>query len=92
MTKKEFVKLVAKELNTTQAVANECVSGVFEVITNALAHGDEVKVPGFGKFCTANRAERLAINPQNPTGDKIVVPATTVCKFKPSLALKEAVK
>lgn len=39
-------------------------------------------------FCSQRKA-RVAINPQNPTGAKIEVPARKVVTFKAAKALKE---
>lgn len=71
-----------------QAVA--VVDALFDIITKTLAKGDEVKIPGFGNFRVAKRAERMGVNPK--TGEKIKIAASIKPKFRAGKLLKEAVK
>lgn len=66
------------------------VDAVLDTITKALSTGDEVKLPGFGTFRVANRAERMGVNPK--TGEKIKIAASKKPKFRAGKLLKEAVK
>ena len=61
----------------------------FDVIAMALADGEEVAVPQFGKFFPHPQPARAARNPK--TGEKIKVKAKTVPKFRSSSALREKV-
>ena len=70
--------------------ANETVEAVFDIITKAMAQGEEVAVAGFGTFKIAKRAARMGINPR--TGEKIQIAASIKPKFRAAKALKEAVK
>ena len=70
--------------------ALEVVDAVFDTITKTLSQGDEVKIPGFGNFKVAKRAERMGVNPK--TGEKIKIAASTKPKFRAGKLLKEAVK
>lgn len=71
-----------------QAVA--AVDAVLDAIVKALSQGDEVKLPGFGTFRVARRAERMGVNPK--TGEKIKIAASVKPKFRAGKLLKEAVK
>lgn len=71
-----------------QALA--AVDAVFDTIVKTLAKGDEVKLPGFGVFRVAKRAERMGVNPK--TGEKIKIAASVKPKFRAGKLLKEAVK
>lgn len=66
------------------------VDALFEIILKTLAKGDEVKIPGFGNFRVARRAERMGVNPK--TGEKIKIAASIKPKFRAGKLLKEAVK
>lgn len=70
--------------------ALEVVDALFDTITKTLSKGDEVKIPGFGNFRVARRAERMGINPK--TGEKIKIAASIKPKFRAGKLLKEAVK
>lgn len=61
----------------------------FDVISMALADGEEVTIPQFGKFFPYPKPARTARNPK--TGEKIKVKAKVIPKFRPSSALREKV-
>ncbi len=75
---------------STKKQAHEAVEAVFETITKALGRGEEVAVAGFGVFRVVKAAARAGINPK--TKEKIQIKASKKPKFRPSKALKEAVK
>ncbi len=91
MKKDEFVDAVqaAAQLESKKQ-AQAVVEAVLDTITKTLAKGDEVKLPGFGVFKVARRAERMGVNPK--TGEKIKIAASTKPKFRAGKLLKEAVK
>jgi len=70
--------------------AIEMVDAVFDTITKALSHGEEVAIAGFGTFKVAKRAARMGVNPR--TGEKIQIAASVKPKFRAGKVLKEAVK
>jgi nucleoid DNA-binding protein len=69
--------------------AEAAVDAVFDTITKALSHGEEVAVAGFGTFRVSKRSARTGINPR--TGAKIQISAKTVPKFSAGKGLKDAV-
>ncbi|MEK7115199.1 MAG: HU family DNA-binding protein [Patescibacteria group bacterium] len=91
MKKDEFVDAVqaAAQLESKKQ-AQAVVEAVLDTITKTLSKGDEVKLPGFGVFKVARRAERMGVNPK--TGEKIKIAASTKPKFRAGKLLKEAVK
>ena len=80
MNKADFVKAVAKNVNSSQVEAERFINAVLDEISNALANGDSVQFIGFGSFSTKNRAARIGINPQ--TKEKITIPESKVVLFK----------
>ena len=70
--------------------AGSAVDAMLDTITDALKRRDAVTFTGFGKFSTSARAARMGVNPR--TGEKVMIPATTVPKFSAGSALKAAVK
>ena len=88
--KKDLVKMFAERAEVSQAEGKVMVDEIMASIQEALVADDEVNLPPFGKFVIAERAERNGRNPQ--TGEAMVIPATTVVKFRPSKNLKELVK
>jgi DNA-binding protein HU-beta len=91
MTKAEFVDDVAERADLSRADAKRAVEAFLEAIEDALGSGDEVQFAGFGKFSTADRPAREGVNPRDPGGPKIQIPARRVPKFSAGAALKSSV-
>nr|WP_255639657.1 HU family DNA-binding protein [Aquibacillus saliphilus] len=90
MNKTDLINSVAEKSELSKKDSTLAVDALFETITESLSDGESVKVIGFGNFSTSERAARKGRNPS--TGDEIEISATTVPKFKPGKALKDAVK
>lgn len=91
MTKTDLVKKVAKETGYSQKDVSEVISKTLDVIAETMK-SEPVSLIGFGKFEAVEVAARESVNPQNPSGAKLKVPAHKSPKFRPSGALKELVK
>ena len=90
MTKAEFVDKLAEKGEITKKLASDTINLVFSSISDALVAGEEISIPGFGKFSVATRKARTGLNPQ--TKAKINIPETKVPKFTSAKALKDSVK
>ena len=64
MTKAEFVDKLAEKGKITKKQATEAIELIFSTIGEALVNGDELAVPGFGKFSIVTRKARTGLNPQ----------------------------
>jgi len=89
MTKNEIVTKLAAATNFTKKDLNVVFDAFMEVITDSVKSGEEVRLPGLGKFAVADRAARVCRNPQ--TGETISVPAKKAVKFVVSKTLKDAI-
>jgi DNA-binding protein HU-beta len=89
MNKRDLVDAVADKADLSTIAAESAVNAVVEAISEALAAGDKVTIPGFGTFETRDRSARSGRNPQ--TGEAIEIAATTAPAFKAGSALKQAV-
>lgn len=87
---KELTTRLADKLELTKADSEESIRTVFELLAEALTAGEEVAIPGFGKFVVAETAARTAHNPR--TREEISVPAGKRVSFKASTVLKRSVK
>ena len=90
MTKSEFVDKLAEKGEITKKQATESINLIFTTISAVLVAGEEISIPGFGKFSVATRKARTGMNPQ--TKKKIKIPETKVPKFSSAKALKDAIK
>lgn len=91
MTKQEFVNQLASKAGLSSRDAAKAVDAFLDTITDTLKGGGDVAFTGFGKFSTAQRAERQGVNPRNPS-QKVTIPAARVPKFSAGSSLKQAVK
>ena len=90
MTKVELIKAIAEHGELSRADAEIALLAVQHSITEALAKGDRITLPGFGTFKVVETAARTGRNPQ--TGELVEIPANRKVKFAPSDKLKDLVK
>jgi DNA-binding protein HU-beta len=91
VTKQDFVNQLASKSGLSSRDAAKAVDAFLETITDTLRGGGDVSFTGFGKFSTAQRAERQGVNPRNPS-QKVTIPAARVPKFSAGSSLKQAVR
>ena len=80
--------IAAKDEKITKAQAKALVDGVFSAIKDAAVKGEEVSLPGFGKFKVQDKPARTGRNPR--TGESVDIAATKKLAFQPAKALKDA--
>ncbi len=88
----ELAKGVAAATGTSEADAKKAITAVFDQIAAAAAKGDEVSIPGFGKFAVKDRPERQGRNPA--TGEPMTIkakPARKIVRARPIKAIKLAI-
>ncbi len=89
MTKKDLIKKVAKDADISKAQAKNALEAFLASTTKTLQEGRYLILPGFGSFTTKRRAARVGRNPR--TGEKLVIPARRVVKFRPGKKLSESI-
>jgi len=89
MNKTELVQSLASATEQSQAAASRSLEALIRIVSEELAKGGEVVIPGFGSFKRAERAERSGRNPQ--TGEAMTIAASTSVKFVAGASLKAAV-
>ncbi len=86
MRKQEFINTVHENANLdiSRKLTGEIIDTTFNELTTLLTTEDNNKVtyPGFGTFSIKARAERQGVNPRNPQGPKITIPASNTVGFK----------
>ena len=91
MTKKDVIMAVASaNPNISRQNITQAVNLVFEMMAFYLGHHQRVELRGFGIFSVRKRDAHKAHNPQ--TGEMLWIPEKHVPFFRPSSALKEALK
>ena len=89
MNKTELVNTIAQRTGQSAAAVGEVLSSFEQVVTESVAAGDKVTLPGFLIFERSERAARTGRNPA--TGQTIDIAAATVPKVKVGKTFKDAV-
>ena len=82
-------KIAAHDDKISKIQAKAIVDGVFNAIRDAAKKGEEVSLPGFGKFKVQSKPARTGRNPS--TGAAIQIAASKKVVFQPAKVLKDAV-
>jgi DNA-binding protein HU-beta len=83
----ELAKGVAATTGASEGDAKTAITAVFDQIASAAAKGEDVSIPGFGKFVVKDRAERQGRNPA--TGDTMTIAASRKVSFTAAKGLKD---
>ena len=90
MNREELIRFANEETGIPMKHIDEAISIFTDVITAAVAAGENVKLVGFGSFKVEPRAERRVTNPR--TKEMMTIPAKRVVAFHPGTALTKAVE
>ena len=66
------------------------VDALFDIVTERLVSGDDVKITGFGNFQIRSKSSRPGRNPR--TGEPVAIEARRVVTFHASPKLKDQVQ
>jgi len=80
-------KIAAHDDKITKTQAKAIVDGVFNAIRDAAKKGEEVSLPGFGKFKVKDTPARTGRNPS--TGAAIDIAASRKLAFSPAKQVKD---
>jgi DNA-binding protein HU-beta len=67
--------------------AKEIVEAVFDAVSESAVKGEDVSIPGFGKFKVSAREARTGRNPA--TGETIQIAASKKLAFSPAKQVKD---
>ncbi|GAC1341045.1 MAG: HU family DNA-binding protein [Acetobacteraceae bacterium] len=84
----ELAEHIANQHGVDKKQARVMVEDVFKAVVQAATNGDEVSIPGFGKFKVAAREARQGRNPA--TGETIQIAASKKLAFTPAKQVKDA--
>lgn len=87
MNMSELTKSVAASTGNTETATKATINAVFEAISTAAAKGDDVAIPGFGKFTVKSRPARQGRNPA--TGEAMTIKASRKVSFAAAKGLKD---
>lgn len=89
MTKTQLVAALSEEMGSDKKTANEALEALTKIISDTMAAGGAVTMPGIGKFACRERPARMVRNPA--TGEQMHKDADRVAKVTIAKALKDRV-
>jgi DNA-binding protein HU-beta len=88
VNKNDVVNQLSDRTGLSKADSQKAVDGIFELITDSLKSGEEVRISGFGVFVVSKRAGGKGRNPQ--TGEEITIQPSRAARFRAGKPLKDA--
>lgn len=90
MTKAHLAELLFEQIGLNKREAKDMIEAFFELISERLVEGKDVKISGFGNFQIRTKAPRPGRNPR--TGESIPIQARRVVTFHASHKLKDQIQ
>jgi integration host factor subunit alpha len=90
ITKAQLAEMLYEQIGFNKRESKDIVEAFFEVISDRLIQGQDVKLSGFGNFQIRTKAPRPGRNPR--TGEPVAIEARRVVTFHASPKLKESVQ
>lgn len=87
MNKKELAEEIAKKAGVSTDIGMKCLRAFTETVMEQLKKGEHVQIVGFGSFQMVDRAAKFIRIPK--TGERKMIEAGRMPKFKPGKILKE---
>lgn len=86
LTKAQMADMLFEQIGLNMRESKDMVDAFFDLISQQLVAGDDVKIPGFGNFQIRSKAARPGRNPR--TGELVPIKARRAITFHASLKLK----
>ena len=89
LTKAQLAELLFDQIGLNKRESKDMIDAFFDLISQKLVDGEDVKISGFGNFQIRTKAARPGRNPR--TGESIPIEARRVVTFHASQKLKTMV-
>ena len=89
MNKKQLIERMVGHTDSSKGEAEKHLEAFTTAVSGALKAGEEVQLPGFGKFYVREQKAREGRNPQS--GEKMNIPARKIPAFKAGKSFKESI-
>ena len=90
LTKAHLADMLFEQIGLNKRESKDMIDAFFDLISDRLVEGDDVKISGFGNFQIRTKAPRPGRNPR--TGESIPIEARRVVTFHASHKLKEQIQ
>ena len=89
LTRADLAEAINRKLGLSRADSLTMVEEILDLMSDALAAGENVKISGFGTFLLRDKSERIGRNPK--TGVEVPITPRRVLTFRASQMLKDRV-
>lgn len=89
LTRADLAEAINRRLGLSRAESLAMVESILDLMSDALAGGENVKISGFGTFLLRDKAQRVGRNPK--TGIEVPITPRRVMTFRASQMLKDRV-
>jgi len=89
LTKSNLCAILFEQLGVNKREASDIVDSFFEIISDRLVAGEEVRLSDFATFVVKAKSSRPGRNPK--TGTVVQIPPRSVVTFQPGPKLKSKV-
>ena len=90
LTKAQLAELLFDQIGLNKRESKDMIDAFFDLVTDSLVEGTDVKISGFGNFQIRTKAARPGRNPR--TGELIPIDARRVATFHASHKLKALIQ
>ena len=90
LTKAHLADLLFDQIGLNKRESKDMIDSFFDLISDSLVEGEDVKISGFGNFQIRTKAPRPGRNPR--TGELIPIEARRVVTFHASHKLKDQIQ
>ena len=90
LTKAHLAELLFEQIGLNKRESKDMIDAFFDLVSDSLVDGKDVKVSGFGNFQIRTKAPRPGRNPR--TGEPIPIEARRVVTFHSSHKLKDLIQ
>jgi len=89
LTRADLAEAMNRKLGLSRSDSLTMVESILDLMSDALAEGQNVKISGFGTFLLRDKSERVGRNPK--TGVEVPITPRRVLTFRASQMLKDRV-
>lgn len=90
LTKAHLAQLLFDQIGLNKRESKDMLDAFFDLISDSLVEGTDVKISGFGNFQIRTKAPRPGRNPR--TGESVAIQARRVVTFHASHKLKAQIQ
>lgn len=86
LTRADLAESLHKNVGLSKAESSKLVESILDLMSNALAKGENVKISGFGSFLLRDKGARVGRNPK--TGVEVPIAPRRVLTFRASQMMR----